>query len=185
MTEKKYHHGNLKNELIEKGLEYIDKNGVDNLSMRKLAKICDVSSAAPYAHFANKEEYLSEVQNHIMGKLTISLKCCMENVIDPRRLLVELGKDYVLFFRDNPLYYRFIFFYGNVNLEVCEPYQFFVRISEDFLKAAGVPEKDIKYKTMAMWSMVHGLAGISSMDGVYEDGRVGDEIEKILCAVSL
>ena len=55
MKEKAYHHGNLKNELIEKGLEYIDRYGVESLSMRELARAAGVSSAAPYAHFQNKE----------------------------------------------------------------------------------------------------------------------------------
>ena len=61
----KYHHGNLKEELIEKGLEYIDKYGMEALSMRKLADSIGVSPAAPYAHFKNKEAFLSEVRNYI------------------------------------------------------------------------------------------------------------------------
>ena len=32
-----YHHGNLKEELVEKGLAYIDQYGLEALSMRKLA----------------------------------------------------------------------------------------------------------------------------------------------------
>ena len=41
---KPYHHGNLKEEFIVKGLEYIDKNGLESLSMRKLAESIGVSS---------------------------------------------------------------------------------------------------------------------------------------------
>ena len=46
MNSDKYHHGNLKEELIEKGLEYIDKYGTENLSMRKLADSVGVSRCA-------------------------------------------------------------------------------------------------------------------------------------------
>ena len=52
-----YHHGNLKEELIEKGLEYIDKYGSESLSMRKLAESAGVSPGAPYAHFKNKDAF--------------------------------------------------------------------------------------------------------------------------------
>ena len=45
---KKYHHGNLRKELIEKGIEMINEVGEEKLSWRKLAKICGVSNAAPY-----------------------------------------------------------------------------------------------------------------------------------------
>ena len=64
-SSKPYHHGNLKEEFIEKGLEYIDKYGIENLSMRKLAESIGVSSAAPYAHFRNKEAFLDSIQEHI------------------------------------------------------------------------------------------------------------------------
>ena len=32
MSKRAYHHGNLKQELIERGLEFIDQNGVESLS---------------------------------------------------------------------------------------------------------------------------------------------------------
>ena len=56
-----YHHGNLKEELIEKGLSYIDQYGLEALSMRKLADSTGVSPAAPYAHFKNKKAFLTEL----------------------------------------------------------------------------------------------------------------------------
>ena len=65
MSPDSYHHGNLKAELIEKGLEFIANYGTENLSLRKLADSVGVSPAAPYAHFRNKEAFLSEVRDYI------------------------------------------------------------------------------------------------------------------------
>ncbi len=45
--EKSYHHGNLKEELIKKGIELINEVGEDKLSLRKLAIICGVSVLTP------------------------------------------------------------------------------------------------------------------------------------------
>ena len=42
-TKKSYHHGNLREELIEKGIELINEAGEEKLSLRKVAKMCGVS----------------------------------------------------------------------------------------------------------------------------------------------
>ena len=60
-TERKSHHGNLKHDLIEAGIEIIAKEGEKSLSLRKVAASCNVSQAAPYAHFKNKEELIKEL----------------------------------------------------------------------------------------------------------------------------
>lgn len=70
MEKKPYHHKNLKNDLIEKGIELVNKNGINQLSLRKVAQACGVSHAAPYSHFSNKEELLQEMQLHITKKFT-------------------------------------------------------------------------------------------------------------------
>ena len=50
-SKKSYHHGNLREELIEKGIEMINEAGEEKLSLRKVAKMCGVSNAAPYTYF--------------------------------------------------------------------------------------------------------------------------------------
>ena len=54
-----YHHGDLKNALIRAGIEILSKEGVQALSLRKVAKQAGVSHAAPYAHFADKQALLA------------------------------------------------------------------------------------------------------------------------------
>ncbi|MDY4097642.1 MAG: TetR family transcriptional regulator [Lachnospiraceae bacterium] len=43
---------------------------MEQLSLRKVAMACNVSHAAPYSHFANKEEVLSAMQLHITEQFT-------------------------------------------------------------------------------------------------------------------
>ena len=54
--DKKYHHGDLKIQLIKSGLQMVQEDGINKLSLRRLAQMCNVSEAAPYSHFKNKEE---------------------------------------------------------------------------------------------------------------------------------
>ena len=66
MENRPYHHGNLRNALIGAGLELINTEGEENLSLRKVALKCGVSNAAPYAHFNSKDEFIAAIQQHIM-----------------------------------------------------------------------------------------------------------------------
>lgn len=61
MTTSSYHHGDLKAALIEKAVDFIAKNGVENLSLRQLARDLGVSHGAPARHFSNKAMLLSAV----------------------------------------------------------------------------------------------------------------------------
>ena len=56
MTQK-YHHGQLKQALIEAGIEILNVTTPEQLSLRKVANQCGVSHAAPYKHFKNKQFY--------------------------------------------------------------------------------------------------------------------------------
>ncbi|MCO6186596.1 TetR/AcrR family transcriptional regulator [Rhizobium sp. L1K21] len=51
--EKKYHHGNLKEALIENGLAILEETGIEGLSLRTLAERTGVSHTAPKNHFGN------------------------------------------------------------------------------------------------------------------------------------
>ena len=50
-----YHHKDLRNALIETGIQLVSTEGVNAFSLRKVAAACGVSHAAPYSHFQNKE----------------------------------------------------------------------------------------------------------------------------------
>lgn len=206
MSKKAYHHGNLKQELIERGLEFIDQNGVESLSMRKLAILSGVTSAAPYAHFENKEAFLSEVQNYITEQFVDTLRETYESCHDRQRVLLELGKSYVLFFSQNPLYYSFIFSHGDIDVNKYLPFQMFKNIADNVMNeiyGGKIDEQDIYNKTLAMWAMVHGLAQLYTMpafrmmDGQNAEQRelqnvsatetqiIGEKIENILSSVAI
>ena len=183
-----YHHGNLKEELIEKGLEYIDKYGTETLSMRKLADSAGVSPAAPYAHFKNKEAFLSEVRDYITNQFFATLKEAADNCSKQERILLELGKSYVLFFYENPLYYQFLFSLDNIDIETYAPFVLFKKTAEEVLKNLSgnkLDEKTIYAKVIALWSLVHGLSSIVTIKGVIDMEHLEEEVERILGSISI
>ena len=97
-SKKSYHHGNLREELIEKGIEMINEVGEEKLSLRKVAKMCGVSNAAPYTYFKKKSDLLYAMSDYIWGILTMELDRTRKKYENQEDLLVKLGKTYVMFF---------------------------------------------------------------------------------------
>ena len=188
MSEKPYHHGNLKQEFIEKGLTYIDRYGVESLSMRKLAESIGVSSAAPYAHFKNKDAFLAAIQDYITESLTAALRDALSSCKDPQKVMLELGRCYVLFFYENPLYFQFLFTRKDIDFTSYAPYQLFRPVAAEFLARIHKEplSAEILYqKIIAMWALVHGLAQFALIGGVLGKDNLEQEISKILYAVEV
>ncbi|GAA5209732.1 TetR/AcrR family transcriptional regulator [Microbacterium kyungheense] len=58
MTERTYHHGNLRAALLERAWEVVDADGADALSLRQLARDVGVSHGASARHFRDKQALL-------------------------------------------------------------------------------------------------------------------------------
>src|SRR5207244_8609625 len=58
---KPYHHGDLRNALIQVGLELLAEGGAAALDLRKVARKAGVSHAAPYRHFADKQALIAAI----------------------------------------------------------------------------------------------------------------------------
>ena len=56
-----YHHGDLRNALLEAARTILEEEGLAALSLRAVARRAGVSHAAPYRHFANHEALLVEL----------------------------------------------------------------------------------------------------------------------------
>jgi AcrR family transcriptional regulator len=92
-----YHHGDLKSALIRSAIEIVEEGGLDQLSLRGVAKHAGVSRAAPYHHFANKQEMLAAVAAAGFRSLTANMLEKADGYADPREKLDRLGFGYVDF----------------------------------------------------------------------------------------
>ena len=187
MENKPYHHGELRKTLIETGIEFINQNGEEKLSLRKIAEKCGVSNAAPYAHFKDKNDFINAVQMYIMDSFMDSLVVCVNECEDEMQILSELGVRYVMFFYHNPLYFDFLFSRKNIRIRLSSdnndnpPFELFRKTAEKVLGEMDISEKNIRYKTIAMWSLVHGLSAISAMPDIDVDWE--SEVREIINSV--
>ena len=113
-----YHHKNLRNTLIETGIELVHTEGIHSFSLRKVAAACGVSHAAPYSHFQNKEALLDAMQVFITEKFSALLEYTVQKRKPVTALLRDLGVTYVSFFVEHPAYFQFLYTHSNINIGV-------------------------------------------------------------------
>lgn len=188
--DKKYHHENLRIELIKAGIHMIQEMGIEKLSLRKLAKQCNVSEAAPYSHFKNKDELLFAMHEYITQQLQNCLEEAYESTErkDSPDAIMNIGKAYVMFFIQYPEYYTFLFTQPCVKINLSTknsaedflPFQYFKEKAYSVYRNKNFSENRIKYGVIAMWAKVHGIASIASMKGIEKDFEWEDVLEKIL-----
>ena len=187
---KQYHFGNLKETLIEQGIDLIYKEGVEKFSLRKVAKEVGVSATACYNHFGNIDELLQAMYSYVIDRFAISLKQAVED--NPcHYATISMGVAYVEFFANYPHYFNFLFDseYPNIQIKETEircnspfePFEIFVDCAKKEMQKLNIDEKEFRDDLLVMWATVHGLAAMANMKGIqYENGDWGDLTEKIL-----
>lgn len=186
--EKTYHHGNLREALLKAGIELINREGTEKLSLRRAAQLCGVSHNAPYSHFSNKEEYLRQIKKYVEDKFAVIL----ENAAAKggmNRGLLEVGKAYVRFFSENPSYFTFLMAQEDLDIYLSaemvdaahyRPFQIFKVVSEKVLCQFFSPREDMADQIIRMWVTVQGLASLAIMPGVTFEGDWEAYVEHML-----
>jgi AcrR family transcriptional regulator len=105
-----YHHPDLRQALLDGAMQLIDEKGLRGFSLRKLATHAGVSHAAPYRHFAGKEEILVtlmlEGHKRLRQALVDAEQGCKGSAGDKH---LALTRAYLAFARKNPEYLRVMF----------------------------------------------------------------------------
>jgi AcrR family transcriptional regulator len=107
---KQYHHGNLVEALIGGAVDVIEREGVERLSVRAVAKRIGVSPGAPFQHFASKEALLTAVAEQAMSRLTEAALEAEARVSDKDSLtrLEAIGAGYFQWALTNPTHFEVV-----------------------------------------------------------------------------
>ena len=161
---KTYHHGNLKQELIDCACRLCERDGYTKLSIRSLAKESGVSQTAPYRHFKTKEVLYASVATEGFKKLSKAFHVDANKKITKKHL-VEIGCKYIEFGLKNANTYDLMFGTAVGNFadypELLESANSsYENFRSSFSKLANDSDEVIAFKCITLWSMVHGLVGI-------------------------
>ena len=183
MAKSTYHHGDLKNALIQAGIDIVAAEGVYGLTLRKTARRAGVSHNAPYAHFPDKQSLIAAIalEGHTKIHALIE-KVIQKYPEDPLKQLVSIAWAYVQFGLESPALYK-ITFSGLIENE--KNYPSFVEVSQHSLQLlqrivgdcqkAGIFNshgQPVGILAVSAWSLIHGLVSLVI------EGQVPSKIRK-------
>ena len=103
----RYHHGDLRQALVDSALRIVSCEGPTEVSLRALARQLGVSPRAPYRHFANKEALLAAVATEAIQRYQAHLDSVLEEAAsDPLARFHARGVAYVSFAVAQPALFR-------------------------------------------------------------------------------
>src|ERR1700759_254126 len=105
-----YHHGNLKEALIDAALDLIARKGPAGFTFAEAARSAGVSPAAPYRHFRDRDELLANIAQQGFERFEAQLNAAWnDGRPDTLTAFQRLGVAYLAFAREHPAYYSAMF----------------------------------------------------------------------------
>lgn len=100
---KTYHHGNLRQALVEATATLIQEKGPLGFTLAEAARLAGVSPAAPYRHFAGRDELLEEVARQGFVAFAARLEAAFDDGRPrPVTAFLRMGQAYLDFASDEP-----------------------------------------------------------------------------------
>ncbi|MGA8255196.1 MAG: TetR/AcrR family transcriptional regulator [Nocardioides sp.] len=165
-----YHHGNLRQALVEAGVAAASEHGPDGLAIRDLARRVGVSHNAAYRHFSDRDQLIDEVANVGLARLVAAMRRRLraddaDPVLTARRQLADIGRGYVDFGLAEPGLFRLVFTAypeppsdATAEGDDSDPFAMLsaaldALVDVGFLAPSARPGSEIN-----CWSLVHGFA---------------------------
>ncbi|WP_419758200.1 TetR/AcrR family transcriptional regulator [Acidisoma sp.] len=173
-SDRAYHHGDLPAALINAARVLLAESGTEALSLRAVARRAGVSAMAPYRHFPDKEALLAAVAADGFREFRAALEAA-DGSVPPDRALLEQGVAYVRFACEQPALFRLMF--GPPRQAPHPKLRHDQEQSHSVLAARVAAETAPSLRqsrTLACWSVVHGLASLI-IDGQIDTGGTTPE----------
>jgi len=188
-----YHHGDLRKSLVDTAQVMLKEEGIESLSLRKLADRVGVSRTAPYHHFKDKNALLCAIAQSGFEQWTDMVKFTFAQ---QDKTLKEQYRDfvtgYIRFASDNPELYDLMFgrtiwkqHAATEELkDVAYPsFQYQVQLTKRWQQQGVMPkELDSLRLAQVSWGTLHGIARLL-IDGIYADNSHIDEMCEVAVAM--
>jgi AcrR family transcriptional regulator len=157
----------LRDACVSAAREVIAERGIENLSLRDVARRLGVSHQAPYKHYPSRDHLLAEVMRRCFQQFAAALDARPHHD-DPREDLHALGEQYLRYAGEHPLEYQLMFSTtwpeaaNDAELIQAATHAFDIlrkvlrRIHGD---SAAMRER-VELDALYIWSTIHGLAGV-------------------------
>ncbi|MGL4234829.1 TetR/AcrR family transcriptional regulator [Tabrizicola sp.] len=161
MTEKPYHHGDLRAALLTAAEAELSERGVEGFSLRSVAKRAGVSHAAPTHHFGDVGGLLTALAAEGFRRFQATLDARETGAVDARDRAVRAGLGYLDFAMARPALFRLIFSSARADYadpELLAAAEHAYRHLVDLVQALGGDDADV----ISLWAASHGVADLAT-----------------------
>jgi len=165
-----YHHGRLKDALIEAARALIKQRGPAGFSLTEAARLVGVTPAAPYRHFPDRDALMEEVARRGFAVFGARMQAAWdEGRPDPVAAFGRMGAAYLDFAASETGYYRAMFTRGdaidNAPMEARGAFQALEFAAGEVLSSHGVSEAAVRAGArrlaLEIWAFSHGIASLA------------------------
>lgn len=176
MTERAYHHGNLRQALLERAWVTIDDDGIDALSLRQLARDVGVSHGASARHFADRTALLDAIAVTGFTRMNDALATAATSETTFAGQLRAAGLAYIGFAVDHPAILDLMYkakHHPDASADLLRLSRASMTVVVEFVGAAQatgeVRPGDVERQALVVFAAVHGVAALATddlLDGV-------------------
>lgn len=177
---------NMRQLLIEAGIEEINRAGVANFSVRRVAQECGVSCAAPYKHFKDKRDFIAAVIEYVNDQWRIRqeeiLAACGQEL---REQIVAVSVGYVRFLMEKP-WFRSILMHRDEEFDKSYHHsrgQMSSRsrmLESEFLAQSGWDQEMMKCKLHVVRAMIFGTVFLIDAGELPFDEGVLEQVRMVI-----
>ena len=153
---------NMRQLLIEAGIEEINRVGVADFSVRRVAQACGVSCAAPYKHFKDRRDFVAAIIEYVNEQWHQRQEAILAGCTGGlREQIVEVCVEYVAFLMEKPHFRgvlmlkddQFDNLYHKVRGQMSSTMQ---QMQAEFFSQIGYDEATIRRKRLLVRSLLFG-----------------------------
>ncbi len=179
---RRYHHGDLRAALVEKGMELLEKGDAETLSLREVAREVGVSAPAVYRHFPQKSALLAALAAEGLERLGAAQMGAAKAAGYGAEGFNASGRAYVRFALAHPALFRLTMSYTPMvdhfvlsDDQVSSPMRL-LRETVAALAPIGTDPALLRAVAIRAWSQVHGLVMLMLDGQIAPDDQVIDAV---------
>jgi AcrR family transcriptional regulator len=165
---KPYHHGNLREALLEAAIALIAEVGPTAFTLREVARRAGVSHNAPYRHFRDRDDLMAAVAAQGFRELTQAMVEAATPKSDALDRLRYAGLSYVRFALRRPEHFTVMFDapiskrkHPDSAAAAEQAFGTLLAFVKNCQDAGQLPSGDLRQMALLTWTMVHGIAKLA------------------------
>jgi AcrR family transcriptional regulator len=176
----------LRQAILTAAGELFLEQGYERFSLRKVAERIGYSPTTIYLYFRDKDDLLFTVVDEGFVRFGQQLAAAAESQEDPWERLIALGRAYVTFGLQNPVYYQLMFlqrtdFLTQRQMGEDQPriasFRVLQQAVQQAIDAGVLRPGDAKSYSDVLWALVHGITSLALSMPTFDASRIERTME--------